>query len=191
MEKIEIIAEEYRSLRAEQIARMNHRITLITASVTAAGVLIAFGIRFEPRVLLVVPVICSVFGLLVLACTTLIADIGDFLRRVNEQGMNEIHPGSIGWHISQGDKASSRFVDIFGTWHLPQIITIVAPSTFSMVAYFQKVNAVGFADIVLLTLGILLLLYFVYAYLVRMFAGKTPRKKNTDRWVDQIQSSSG
>ena len=66
-DEVTIILAEYKSLRDESIARMNHRITLLTSSTASSAILLGLALERQSNwLLLLVPMTACLFGLLIL-----------------------------------------------------------------------------------------------------------------------------
>jgi hypothetical protein len=76
-----VMLTEYKSLRDEQLKRADHRITLLTTSITVSGALLATGLQLKSAyVLLTLPLVSSLFGLLIIFHHRAIRDIGLYIR---------------------------------------------------------------------------------------------------------------
>lgn len=192
-DELQCILEEYKSLRIEAQARMNHRITLLTSSVATAGVLLGLAFntlngnspnsKHSPEIFLLVPLITSLFGLLTTYHTTLIYDMADYLKLL-EIRINKVYPLAMGWYASSD---GSQFPKIFWIWHLPMMLITLAPSFVAIFLFLSFTPKWEVQTVVLLTLDLLLLIYFIVEYFFKICKRKTYRNKTTQKWALRLR----
>lgn len=133
----EIMLAEYKSLRDETFKRMDHRITLFVSSLTISGAIAAIAVeRRSGALLLLTPIFATLFGLMVLFHTKIIADIARYVVEKIELPLNEAYPNSIGWHIKPAWKGS-KFRGILITFHVPMMLTVAVPALVTVALSWQ------------------------------------------------------
>jgi hypothetical protein len=181
-----VILEEYKALRQEALTRMNNRISLLTSSIASSGILLGIALGSNvPQLLLLVPVITCLFGLLSIYHTIQISDLLDYIKHCIEVRINESYPMALGWHSSH-PAPMQRFAYLFGTWHLPMVLTTLVPSFCALILFLIK----PVWDIVMLALfiiDILIIFYFLFQYFIKSGKRKSQRKKATDKWIKKLR----
>ena len=136
-ERREIMLAEYKSLRDETMKRMDHRVTLFVSSLTISGAIAGIGIeRRSGTLLLITPVFATLFGLMVLFHTKIIADIARYIVERIEGPLDTAYPDSMGWHLKPSWKGS-KFRGILTTFHVPMMLTVTVPAVVTVVLAWQ------------------------------------------------------
>lgn len=111
---------------------MDHRVTLIVASLTITSTLIGVGLERESGVLLLfVPVVAVLFGLLHIYHHVAVREIGQYLRDSLEARLSNGVTDWEGWHVSRMP-GRRRFGRLLGIWHLPILLVTVVPSALAL-----------------------------------------------------------
>ena len=185
MPKVEvtIILAEYKSLRDESIARMNHRITLLTSSTASSAILLGLALERQSNwLLLLVPMTACLFGLLILHHNVMIYAVGDYMKLCIEPRLNKFYPFVLGWHLSILDP---RFRNIFGVWHLPMTLSTLVPSIAAILLTLtsQKIEP---GMLILLILDISLIFYFLAEYRWRVCKKNYYRFEVNKEWKQKL-----
>ena len=123
--------------------RMDHRITLFVSSLTISGAIAGIGIeRRSGTLLLVTPILATLFGLMVLFHTKIIADIARYIVEKIEGPLAAAYPDSIGWHIKPSWKGS-KFRGILTTFHVPMMLTVAVPAAVTITLAWQFPDPAG------------------------------------------------
>lgn len=193
---LQFILEEYKSLRTEVQLRLGHRITLMTSNTATAGVLLSLAlnalnsntssIRPSAELLLLVPLTTCLFGLLTAYHTTLIYDIGDFIKLI-EARINTKYPLAMGWYTSSN---KSHYVNIFWPWHFPMLLITLAPSLTAILLFLLVAPKWEMQTIFLLFLDSILILYFIIEYFQKIVHRRdTYRSNATIKWAEMLYNS--
>jgi hypothetical protein len=190
--QLQFILEEYKSLRTEAQTRMGHRITLLTSNTATSSVLLSLSlsvlssnslsIKPSAELLLLVPVTSCLFGLLTAYHTALIYDIGDYIQLI-EIRINKMYPLAMGWYTSSNN---NQFEKIFWMWHFPMMLITLAPSLVAITLFFLSTPVWRIQTVILFAFDLIMLFYFVRAYLTRIRGRKTHRCETTRQWAEQL-----
>lgn len=165
------------------LARMNHRITLLTSSTTSSAILLGLALERQSNwLLLLVPMVTCLFGLLVVYHNTIIYDIGDYIGACIEPRLNKVYPLVLGWQISS---RTPRFKNIFGVWHFPMILVTLVPSFAAILLTFVS-SRFEPGMMALLVLDILLLSYFLVEYRRRVWLRNSYRTESIRKWGQKL-----
>jgi hypothetical protein len=169
-----VMLTEYKSLRDEQLKRADHRITLLTTSITVSGALLATGLQLKSAyVLLTLPLVSSLFGLLIIFHHRAIRDIGLYIKNHIESSICRRYPGSIGWETSHA-AAGVRFRRILGSWHFPIILLTLVPSVVALIfSWAFKLDRV--LALLLTAVDSAMLVFFLYEYMRQLVFGRSLR----------------
>jgi hypothetical protein len=159
----EILLCEYRALRDEICKKMDHRTTMTVSSITVSLVALGVGIERKSGVLLLlIPMVCVLFGLFVVFNNKSIADISEYIKRNIESGFGRVHPAMPAWHTSLKHPAA-HMKEIFTIYHLPNMLVVLAPSLASLaIAWAQEAPPTTLLPLTLL--DALLLIAYILQY---------------------------
>ena len=189
------ILEEFKALRAEEMVRSNHRLTLLTSTILSTGALMGIAIdKDQSMLLLFVPMVACLFGFLTVFHTRKIGDLGSYMGQCIEKRLNTMYPYAMGWHISE--VSGSRFMSNLSTWHLPMMLIVLLPSCFS-IYWFLQTSLRGTKQIVdlpsevlvLLVIDCGLLLYYAFTYVFQLHLGRSPRRQANAEWRRKFMDS--
>jgi len=171
----EILLAEYGSLRDEQLKRMDHRITLIAASLTVTATLVGVGLERESGpLLLITPVVACLFGLLHIYHHVAIREIGYYIQDHLEVPLAEGLglSGWQGWHVCHAP-AGSRFRRLLGLWHLPIVCVTLVPSLVAL-GLSQSFGTAGRIEVPLVIIDALFITLYIWLYLYEGLRRKPP-----------------
>jgi hypothetical protein len=138
-------------------------VSSITVSLVALGVGIE---RKSGALLLLIPMICVLFGLFVLFNNKSIADISEYIKRNIEPGFGHVHPAMPAWHTFLDPAAHMK--EIFTIYHLPNVLVVLAPSLASLVtAWAQEEPLTTLLPLTLLDALMLMAYIFQFARIAR------------------------
>jgi hypothetical protein len=124
----EILLVEYKALREEISKRMDHRVTFRISALTLTLAAIAVGIERKSGVLLLLaPTVSIMFSNIATYISLQIDQVSGYLREVVEPKLNDLAPGSAGWHTFEGSR-SSRYKITFMPYHAPVLILAIVPT---------------------------------------------------------------
>jgi hypothetical protein len=170
-----VMLAEYKSVRDELLKRMDHRITLLTSSITASGALLATGLQLKSAyVLLSLPIVSTLFGLLVIFHHRIIADLGLYVRDHIEGNLRLTFPGSIGWETSIITAGPRRFKSLLGSFHFPMALLTLVPSLVALISSWAFKSELGLA-LALTVIDSMLIMFFIYEYVRQLAYGRSPR----------------
>jgi hypothetical protein len=170
-----VILAEYKSIRDEMLKRMDHRITLLTSSITVSGALLATGLQLKSAyVLLSLPIVSILFGLLVIFHSRIIADLGLYVRDRIECNLRLSFPESIGWETSIITAGPMRFKSLLGSFHFPMALLTLVPSLIALIFSWAFKSELILA-LSLTVIDSILIVFFMYEYMRQLAYGRSPR----------------
>jgi hypothetical protein len=191
-DELQFVLEEYKSIRTESQARMGHRVTLMTSHMATVGILFGLALNalngssrdeYGDKILLLIPLISCLFGLLTAYHTALIYDMADYLLLI-ETRINRVHPFAMGWHTSSNN---SQFPKIFWMWHLPMMLITLAPAFVATLLFLFAYPKIEPATMILLLIDFVLVIYFLFEYLSKIWKRRTYRHGTTKDWAEQLK----
>lgn len=129
----ELLLVEYKTLRDEVLKKMDHRTSLLVSSLTVSLLALGVGIeRNSAPLLLVVPVICVLFGLLVQFNNKSIYDACDYIATNIEAPLDRAYPGSFRWQLTRKPR-TRRMRELMWLQHVPSVLVVFIPSLVAIV----------------------------------------------------------
>ena len=139
--------------------------------------------EYGDKILLLIPLISCLFGLLTAYHTALIYDMADYLLLI-ETRINRVHPFAMGWHTSSNN---SQFPKIFWMWHLPMMLITLAPAFVATLLFLFAYPKIDPATMILLLIDFVLVIYFLFEYLSKIWKRRTYRHGTTKDWAEQLK----
>jgi len=170
---------EYKSLHDEMLKRMDHRVTLLTSSITVSGALLATGLQLKSAyILLTLPIISSLFGLLIVFHHRIIVDLGLYVKTHIESSLRLRFPGSIGWETFTHPLGPIRFTRLLSSWHFPIALLTLVPSLVALIFSWAFRSQLVLA-LFLTVIDSIMIVFFMYEYIQQLAFGRSPRLNQT------------
>jgi hypothetical protein len=176
---VEVLLAEHAALRDEILRRSDHRVTILVGSLTVSAALLGVGVeRRSAPLLLVLPLIASLFGLLIVYHHVAIRELGRYVANLEPilAELSGLAGRWEGWESSRSH-APDRFRRLRVVWHLPIMLVVLLPGLLALSLPWIALPADERGDLrVLLPLAVIdvaALLFFVVTYL-REGLGKRP-----------------
>lgn len=168
MEKeVEILLEEYRQLKVEQIRRIGFRDNLIYVTLTAVGAIVAFVIsnKADYVVLLVIPWVCLILGWTYLVNDEKISSIGKYINeklatKISENIKILEKTDLFNWesfHKTNKGRKRRKLVQLF-----IDLFTFVGPGVGAIIGFSTLSAYTISSPFVLVVIESLLLMYLFY-----------------------------
>lgn len=180
-DRISILIAEYNALIKEQHLRMDHRLRFIAFNILASGALMTIAFeRDKYIILLIVPLMSSLFGMLMAYHSRAVQDISNHIKSEIASRINTL----IGEQLPTWDvKPAPKGRIWYGIWcfHIPILASIILPAVLCLVIFSMDDNACWtLGGVLLFIIDFMIILYCgaIYGFLV--LAGKLRRDSNLD-----------
>ncbi len=164
---ISVLLSEYNAVIKEKHLRMDHRLKLVTFNIVCSGTLMALVLELKTYIiLLLVPLISSLFGLLAVYQTRGISDLARHIRLEIAPRINSIcgKPILI-WDTVRPSGKRFGWVSLL-TFRVPILASFLIPSVASLLLFGVYEGALlSLPEAPLFILDLLMLIYFTVVYI--------------------------
>jgi hypothetical protein len=165
--ELQIRLAEYGALREEVLRRIDNRLTVFLTSLTASAAIIGVALQLNSALLiLVVPIINSLYGLIFIYHVAAVSEIGLYIANNIERALNDKYGAVLGWHISR-TLAARRVRRWLGIGYIPLALATLLPPVLGLSLAWSMEGATGL-KISLFFLGVVSTSYYASQYYIHV-----------------------
>lgn len=167
--KLQVVLAQFEARLKDQHLRVEHRLKLVTFNLTVSGALMALSLNNrDPRIMLLVPLVSSIFGLMVVYNVRAEHEIGDFIRdNLNPHFQKVIGDSEPLWDTHR-TLPPKRFLKELPIVHVPTLGAFLIPAVASLGLFYEQRHHpdCGVMSHILFRFDIVLVVYMVLTYVV-------------------------